>query len=306
MRLSWKPRWVIDQSEQVHRHAGGFAAVLAIAALGMATALTGGLGRTPEAAAAASASSKSTAAAPTWSTYFYPLKVGWTCQEKLTTGAQGSETLTVAAITKTDQGQAVIVDEGSSTEVDGNSVPTNAADHFLITRDGQLISTPSAGQRDGQSYQETGNTIYPTVHTLLAGGSGLSHVHVTAPLGQSELAQVKSVLLPHATSMAISVVLKLSGTKVAQFRTPEGTYHNVLAVHFTLRSLDVTNALGSARHELDREIEPSLAKAEANTVWYAPGHGPVKVVGGGVTGIVTSCGLGPSANANANATTPSS
>jgi hypothetical protein len=275
----------------------------------LAAVLVGGtfaLAVTPAADAAASPRSAD-GGGPTWTTYFYPLKVGWTCQEKLTTGAQGSETVTVAAVTKTDKGQAVTVDEGSSTEVRGTSVPTNAADHFLITKDGQLISTPSAGQRDGQSYQFVGNTVYPTVHTLLAGGSGLSHVHGTAPLGPNELAQIRSVLAPHATSLAMSVVFHLSGTRVAQLRTSAGTYHDVLAVRFTLRSLDVTNALPSARRELDREIEPTLAKLEANTVWYAPGHGPVKVVDGGVTGIVTGCGpsQGTGQDSNSSTTTPS-
>jgi hypothetical protein len=232
--------------------------------------------------------------------------VGWTCRETLTTGTTGTETLTVTAVTKTEQGQQVTVDEGSSTEFNGTSVPTNAANHYVITKSGQLISAPSAGLTGGQAYRDEGDTVYPTVHTLLTGGSGLSRVHVTAPLAQSDLAQIKSILTPHATSLVMSIVLEQSGTKVAQLHTSAGTYHDVLAVRSTLHSLDITNARASTRHELDREIEPTLAKTVANTVWYAPGAGPVKVVSGGVTGIVTGCSASSGTSSAGTSTTPSS
>ena len=97
----------------------------------------------------------------------------------------------------------------------------------------------------------------------------------------------------------MALVLKQSGTKVAQLQTSAGTYHDVLAVRSTLKSLDITNALRSARNDLDRELQPNVAKSVANTVWYAPGNGPVKVVVGGVTGIVTDCGMSPGAGATA-------
>ncbi len=141
---------------------------------------------------------------------------------------------------------------------------------------------------------------------MLAGGSGLSRVHISAPLGKSELAQVKSILTPHSTSLEMALVLKQSGTKVAQLQTSAGTYHDVLAVRSTLKSLDITNALASARRSLDREIQPTEAKSVANTVWYAPGYGPVKVVVGGVTGIVTGCGTSASASSTTTTAAPPS
>jgi hypothetical protein len=270
----------------VNRRPGQLVAAVVIGALCLGTELAGGPGALPT----AGASPKPAAAGPTWTTYFYPLKVGWTCQEDLTTGATGTETLTVTAVTKSAQGEAVTIDEGSSTDVNGTTVPTNAAIHYVITKGGQLISAPSAGQLGGQAYRVEGNTVYPAVHTLLSGGSGLSRERVSAPLADSALAQVKSILTQHATSLSMALVLKQAGTKVAQLQTTAGTYRNVLAVRSTLRSLDITNALPSARRDLDREIEPILAKTVVSTVWYAPGYGPVKVVASGVTGIVTDCG----------------
>jgi hypothetical protein len=278
----------------IRRPGPGVAAVVT-GVLALSTALAGGPGATPS----AGASSRTAAARPTWTTYFYPLKEGWTCQEELTSGATGTETLTVTAVTKTAQGEAVTIDEGSSTDVHGTTVPTNAAIHYVITKGGQLISAPSAGQLGGQAYRVEGNTVFPAVHTLLSGGSGLSRERISAPLADSALAQVKSILANRATSLSMALVLKQAGTKVAQLQTPAGTYHNVLAVRSTLHSLDITNALAGARRDLDRELEPILAKTVVSTVWYAPGYGPVKVVASGVTGIVTSCGQ------SASTTTPS-
>jgi hypothetical protein len=276
------------------RSAVGAAVLTAALAFGMAPA------------AASDKPATTPTSSPTWTTYFFPLKIGWTCQETLTTGTTGTETLTVTAVTKTKQGQQVTVDEGSSTKVNGTNVPSNAANHYVITKSGQLISAPSAGLMAGQAYRDVGNTVYPSVHTLLAGGSGLSRAHVSAPLAQSDLAQVKSVLTPHATSLEMNIVLEQSGTKVALLHTSAGTYHDVLAVRSTLHSLDITDARESARRELDRDIEPTLAKSVANTVWYAPGAGPVKVVSGGITGLVTGCSAGAGAGAGTSASTTSS
>ncbi len=297
MRPNWKRPWEIGQSEQVNHRPARLVAALVTGALAFGSALAGGSGATPT----AGASPRPVAAGPTWTTYFYPLKVGWTCREELTTGATGTETLTVTAVTKTTQGEAVTIDEGSSTDVNGTTVPTNAALHYVITKGGQLISAPSAGQLGGQAYRVEGNTVFPAVHTLLSGGSGLSRERISAPLADSDLAQVKSILTAHATALSMALVLKQAGTKVAQLRTTAGTYHNVLAVRSTLHALDITNALASARRDLDREIEPIVAKTVVSTVWYAPGYGPVKVVASGVTGIVTGCG--PSASTST--TTPS-
>ena len=147
--------------------------------------LTGGLGpgSAPTAAATAAASPNPAGVAPTWNTYFYPLKVGWTCQEDLSTGATGS--LTVTAVTKTKQGQAVTIDAGGSTDVRGTTVPTDATTHYVVTKGGQLISGgSSAGQTGGLAFRVVGTTVYPAVQTLLSAGSGLSHVHASAPLGR--------------------------------------------------------------------------------------------------------------------------
>jgi hypothetical protein len=276
-------------------------AALVIGTLTLGATLAGALAPTVWASAAVSSSHKPAAAGPSWTTYFYPLKVGWTCQEALTTVTSGTETLTVAAVTKTKNGRAITIDEGSSTDVNGTNVPTNAAIHYVITKGGQLISAPSAGLLGGQSYQVVGNTVFPNVHTLLAGGSGLSGVHISAPLAQSDLAQIKSILTPHSTALDMALVLKQSGTKVAQLRTSAGTFHNVLEVRSTLRSLDITNALPSARHDLNQEIDSDVGKSVASTVWYAPGFGPVKVLADGVTGVVTGCSASP----NSSTTTPS-
>jgi hypothetical protein len=288
----------------VHPRSGVLAAAAVIATLSLATVLAGVPGPLPASigpAAAAAASPKPPSSGPTWTSYFYPLKVGWTCHEALTRVTTGTETLTVTAVTKTKKGEAITIDEGSSTIVDGTNVPSNEALHYLITTGGQLISAPSAGQLAGHTYHYAGNTVFPSVRTLLAGGSGLSRVHISAPLSKSDLSQVKSILTPHSTSLDMVLVLKQSGTKVAQLQTSAGTYHDVLAVRSSLKSLDITNALGSARSDLDRELQPNEAKAVANTVWYAPGNGPVKVIVGGVTGIVTDCGM--SAGAGSTATT---
>ncbi len=227
--------------------------------------------------------------APTWTTYFYPLTVGWTCHESLTSGATGEETLTVSAVTPVKQGRQVTVDEGSSTTVKGTEVPSNAALHYILTRQGQLVSEPSSGQLAGQAFRVEGNTVYPTVATLLRGGSGLSDVRIVAPLDKSKLSQLRSVLKAHATELEMAIELKQSGSKVASLTTPAGTFHDVLAVHSTLRKLDITNATSATRHILDSEIEPTLAQEEANTVWYAPAYGPVKVDVGGVIGVITGC-----------------
>jgi hypothetical protein len=279
-------------------------AALVIGALAFGAVLTGGpgSGSTPTAAAAAAASPKTAGAAPTWNTYFYPLKVGWTCQEDLSTGATG--TLTVTAVTKTKQGLAVTIDSGSSTDVKGTTVPTDTTTHYVVTKGGQLISGgSSAGQTGGLAFRVVGTTVYPAVQTLLSGGSGLSRVRASAPLAGTDLAQLKSILNPHATSLSMALVLKESGTKVARLWTPARTYHDALAVRSSVFSLDVTDARADSRGGLDREIEPLVAKSLFATVWYAPGYGPVKFVAGGLTGIVTGCR--PSPTPSASTTTPS-
>jgi hypothetical protein len=77
-------------------------------------------------------------------------------------------------------------------------------------------------------------------------------------------------------------------------------------VRSTLKSLDVTNALPKDRRDLDRQIQPTVTKSLTTTVWYAPGYGPVKVIAGGITGVVTGCGGGtPASSTTTTASIPS-
>jgi len=214
----------------------------------------------------------------------------------------------VSAVTKVKKGRAVTVDEGSSTEVNGVNVPTNAALHYILTNSGQLISEPSAGQLAGQAYRVQGDTIYPNVMTLLAGGSGISRVRIDAPLARGDLSKLTGVLKPHATTLNMALNLEQTGSKVALLRTPAGTFHHLMAVHSTLHSLDITDATNYARQSVDSELRPTVAKSVTNTVWYAPGFGPVKVSVGGITGVMTGCsarGAAPNTTTTVSTTTTS-
>jgi hypothetical protein len=228
---------------------------------------------------------------PTWSNYFYPLTVGWTCHESLHSGgATGTETLRIDAVQPVRGGKSVTVVEGSSTTVNGTSIPTNASLHYVLTDAGQLISVPSAGQTAGQSFQIQGDTTYPSVRALLGGGAAVSKLHISAPLNQSDLAQLKVVLQPGASSLSMLVELRQSGSPVAVLTTPMGTFHHVLAVHSSLKSIQVTDALKAAENQLDSTLQPVIAKELAITTWYAPGVGPVKFKVGSISSAMTSCG----------------
>ena len=92
----------------------------------------------------------------------------------------------------------------------------------------------------------------------------------------------------------MALVLKESGTKVAR-ATDLGEdvsrrAGRPLHPHVARRHRRASRSRG----DLDRQIEPLVAKSLSATVWYAPGYGPVKfVVGRIVTGIVTGCGHEP-------------
>jgi hypothetical protein len=254
----------------------------AVAVAGVAGAIA-----SPVAGAAAPKSSS----APTWTNYFYPLTVGWTCHESLHSGgATGTETLRIDSVTPVSDGKAVDVVEGSSTTVNGTSVPTNESLHYVLTKAGQLISVPSAGQTGGQSFQIQGDTIYPSVRALLGGETSLSKLHIAAALDQTDLAQLKAVLKSGATSLLMEVSLRQRGSSVSVLETPMGTYHNVLAVHSSLKSIQISNAVRAAQRELDSSLEPVIAKELAITTWYAPGVGPIKSEVGGISSAMTSCG----------------
>jgi hypothetical protein len=262
------------------RRAAG-AVVVGLAGLAGLAASTG-----PAGAAAPKA-----APAPTWADYFYPLTVGWTCHESLHSGGvTGSETLRVDSVERVAGGQEVTIDEGSSTTVNGTTVPTNASLHYVLTNGGQLVLKPSAGQFIGETGQLRGDTTYPSVRALLGGGASDSSLQVGVPLGQSDLSQLHGALLPGSTSLVMDVVLRLSGTPVAVLQTPMGTYHHVLAVHSTLKAVVVADAIKGVRKEFGSQIRPLIQKELDNTTWYAPGVGPIKFSLGGITSEISSCG----------------
>jgi hypothetical protein len=227
----------------------------------------------------------------TWSEYFYPLKVGWTCHETLDSGgAVGTATLTVTAVGKIPDGHSVSVTQSGSTAVGGTNVPTNSVLHYVLTKSGHLVSVPSAGEFAGQAYKIEGDTTLPSVSALLAGGSTTSELHISEPLSPSELSQVRAILTPHATSLVMQVSLRERGQRVAVLQTPIGTFHDVLAVHASLGAIHVTDAVKAASKTLTSELQPVLGKELANTTWYAPGFGPVRFDVGGINADMTSCG----------------
>lgn len=245
----------------------------------------------------AATTGSATAAGPghTWADYFYPLKVGWTCHESFdTNGVKGTETLSVASVGTVRGGRSITVDEASATTVKGTTVPTNAALHYMLTNAGGLVAVPSSTQIAGQAYREEGNTVYPSVRALLSGGSSTSGLHISTALNASQRSEIGGVLPSGATSLDMAVAIRQSGTDVPTLRTPDGTYHNALVVHSSLKSIHVTNALKSASKDLDSTLKPIVAKELASTTWYAVDHGPVKFKLDGITAYITNCGLSSS------------
>jgi hypothetical protein len=230
----------------------------------------------------------------TWTGYFFPLKVGWTCHESLTgSGAKGSETETLSAVTRVPQGHAVTVTEGnSSTAGSGTAVPTNAALHFILTTGGQLVSVPSGIQVAGMAYSIKGNSTYPSVRTLLSGGSAVSRLQIAAPLTAADRAELRAVLPANATSLDMAVAVTQRGALTNTLTTAMGTFHHVLTVRSVFKSLAFTNVNEAASQELAQAVKPTIAKELGATTWYAPGVGPIKVTQGGFVETLTSCGLG--------------
>jgi len=229
---------------------------------------------------------------PTWVNYFFPLKVGWTCHESLSGGgATGTETLTVSSVGKVPRGRSVTVTEGSSSTVDGISVPTNAVLHYVLSNSGQLITIPSGGQIAGQLYNATGDTTDPSVKALLSGKSTVSHAHIVAPLSATDLAELKGVLPANATSLNMTVASTQRGGAVPTLQTPMGTFHHLIAVHSAVKTIAFTNVAKGASNELAAAIMPTIEKELRATTWYAPGVGPVKITTASFTSTLTSCGL---------------
>lgn len=261
-------------------------ATLTLLATAAFVTLTAVVGQSGTAGAAGTA-----AANPTWVGYFFPLKVGWTCHESLTGGgATGDETLTVSAVAPESQGRSVTVDEGSSSTVGTTSVPTNAALHYILTKRGQLISVPSGVQIAGQPYSITGDTTYPSIKTLLSGGSTVSHLHIAALLSAADRAELQGVLPAKATSLEMAVDVTQRGGSLETLQTPLGTLHHVLAVHSAAKSIVFTNIGKAASKELAGAILPTISKELSSTAWYAPGLGPIKDSADGFTSTITSCG----------------
>jgi hypothetical protein len=233
-----------------------------------------------------------TSEGPSWAGYFFPLKVGWTCHESLTGGgASGSETLTVSAVGNVPQGRSVTVTEGSSSTVNGTSVPTNAVLHYILSKSGQLITVPSGGQVAGQLYNYTGDTTDPSVKALLSGKSTASHAKIVAPLSATDLSELRGVLPANATSLNMTVESTQRGGPVRTLQTAMGTFHHVIAVHSKVKAITFTNVSKGASKELAAAIMPTIQKKLAATTWYAPGVGPVKITTDGFTSTLTSCGL---------------
>ena len=233
----------------------------------------------------------SASVAPTWVNYFFPLKVGWTCHESLDgAGVTGGETLTVSSIGTAPQGRSITITEGSSSTAGGISVPTNAALHYILTNGGQLISVPSGIQVAGQPYGIKGNTTFPSLHTLLSGGTAVSREHIAAPLSPADRAELQALLPSGATSLNMAVEQQQSGDSVPVLHTPMGTFHHVLMVRSVLKSIVFTDVTKAASKELAAAVKPVIAKELSLTTWYAPGVGPIKVTADGYTAVVTSCG----------------
>jgi hypothetical protein len=243
--------------------------------------------------AAGAASPKAKVATPTWDHYFYPLKVGWTCHESLDTrGITGSETLQVTSVTPVPGGRAVTIDEGSATTVNGTTVPTNASHHYILEKSGQLVSEAGAGQVAGQTFQEQGNTTYPTVRELLSGGKSESYLRLSVTLPQTALSQLQGALTPGSNGVEATIGVGQKGSSDSTLTVPIGTFHDVLVVHSNLNSIKVTNAVKAAAGVLDSQLRPILSKDLNVTIWYAPGVGPVKFLVNGVSGAMTNCGPG--------------
>ena len=230
------------------------------------------------------------APAATWSNYFYPAKVGLTCTNSFTTAdTSGSETITVASITPSPLGKEIVVNQSGSVQAAGKDSPINVSTHYTLRNDGRLMTEPSSGLVAGQQARTVGFTTFPTVKTLLAGGSGVSTIQEVLPLPASELSELSPALKANQTALDMSISLRQSGRSVGNLTVPMGTYHHVLEVKSTISGFSVTNALPSAEKLLNGAIGPTLDKVLTFTTWYAPGVGPIQGDVGGLTTVNKAC-----------------
>jgi len=227
---------------------------------------------------------------PTWISYFFPTRIGLTCRESFASnGLSGDETLRVTAVSTSSLGTRVTVEESSATQVAGKDIPTNAALHYTITREGSLVSSPSAGMFGGQTAQLVGNTVLPSVGQLLSGRSFTASLHEIVPLSAAQLSQVRSALKPGQTSLQIALALRERGRLVPTLTVPLGTFHNVLEVSTSLGHVEVKNALPSAAKSFNAALEPTFRKELNFQTWYAKNTGPVQITLAGVMTRMTSC-----------------
>jgi hypothetical protein len=229
--------------------------------------------------------------ANTWSNYFYPLKVGWTCRESFSSSSvSGSETLTVSAVTKTANGVDVTVNQAGNTETQGTNVPTNSVLHYTLGRNGSLVSNSVNALIGANSAQTGGDSVFPSVQSLIAGHTGVSTVTATVPLSSSDISQLKGALKSGQNSLVMAVQLRSKGSLISNLRVPMGTVHKVLEVSTTLGSLKVTNAIPAAEKALVSALRPDFQKTSNFKTWYARGIGPVQVELAGLVIKATACG----------------
>jgi hypothetical protein len=243
-------------------------------------------------AIAAPASHREAAApvSPTWATYFFPTRVGLTCTNSfVSASASGQETLTIASIKDSPRGKSIVITESGAVQSAGQDIPVNASVHYTLTPDGELINEPSNALVVGQGVHTVGNTILPTVKSLLAGGSSVSTIRESIPLPQSQLAQISPALKANQTGLDVSVSLREKGKAVSALTVPMGTFHHLLEVQTKMQAFHVTNAIPSAEKEIDAAIRPTLSKVLSFSTWYAPGVGPVQVSVASLTTVTKGC-----------------
>jgi hypothetical protein len=226
---------------------------------------------------AASASTPS----PTWATYFYPTVIGYVCHEAfLTAAASGAETLTVNAVRRTSSGTDVTVLESGNTQVADKGVPSSATLHYILTKSGRLIEVGSNVLLAGAAASTNGDTVFPSVPSLLAGHSGTSTARTDYPLSAADQSQLQGVLEPHQTTLDASVVLRSTGAAISSLTLPYGTIgtlHHVLRIATSISSLTVTNVIKGARKEFDKEMRGVISKELNVTTYFAPHLGPIEV-----------------------------
>lgn len=225
-----------------------------------------------------------------WSTYFYPLRVGYVCTETIdSTGVNATETLTIAAVEHTAAGTNVTVDQSGDTQVGSKQTPTNGALHYTLRDDGSLVSTSANELISGTGAGTRGPTVFPSVKALVSGRTGRSSAVVAVPLSNSDLQQLQGALKPGQTSLNMKIGFINSGSLVPTLVVPMGEFHDVLKVTTKLRGLNVTNASSAGAQALNSALKPEIEKTSNIQTWYARDVGPVQVSIAGLTIKAQSC-----------------